>query len=70
VLHLSNFHDDGTPGTVVLVEIEGIHDLHAELASRDYPFMNPGVEPGPGTNTTMELIDPFSNRIRFFERAR
>jgi ribosomal-protein-alanine N-acetyltransferase len=70
VLHLSSHHDDGTPGTVVLVEIERIHDLHAELASRGYAFMNPGIEPGPGTNVSMELIDPFSNRIRFFERAR
>jgi hypothetical protein len=30
----------------------------------------PGVEPSPGTNTSMALIDPFSNRIGFFERAR
>jgi hypothetical protein len=68
-LHLSSYHDDGTPGTVVLVEIEGIRDLHAELHAKGYPFMNPGIKPGPGTNVTMELIDPFSNRIRFFERA-
>ena len=52
VLHLSNYHDDGTPGTVVLVEIEGIHDLHAELGSRGSPFMNPGVEPGPGNHSS------------------
>jgi extradiol dioxygenase family protein len=70
VLHLSSYHDDGTPGTVVLVEVEGLQVLHAELRSRGYAFMNPGMEPGPGSNTTMELIDPFSNRIRFFERAR
>jgi hypothetical protein len=32
--------------------------------------MNPGIEPGPGRHTlSTELIDPFSNLIRFFDSA-
>jgi catechol 2,3-dioxygenase-like lactoylglutathione lyase family enzyme len=69
VLHLSSHHDDGTPGSAVLVETRGVEELHAELAGRDYPFFNPGVEPGPGGGREMQLIDPASNRIRFFEPA-
>ena len=69
VLHLSSHHDDGTPGTAVLVETTGVDEYHSELASRDYPFLNPGIEPGPGGGREMQLIDPFSNRLRFFERA-
>jgi hypothetical protein len=70
VLHLSTYHGDGTPGGVVLVEVKGIKDLHAELHAKDYPFMNPGLEPGPGEHMlSTELIDPFSNLIRFFERG-
>jgi catechol 2,3-dioxygenase-like lactoylglutathione lyase family enzyme len=70
VLHLSTFHGDGTPGGVVLVEMRGIRELHAELHRKGYRFMNPGLEPGPGEHMlSTELIDPFGNLIRFFERG-
>ena len=69
VLHLSSHHDDGTPGSAVLVETAGVEALHAELAGRDYPFLNPGLEPGPGGGREMQLIDQASNRIRLFERG-
>lgn len=69
VLHLSSHHDDGTPGGAVLVEIRGVEALHAELRRKGYPFLNPGIEPGPGGGLEMQLIDPSSNRLRFYERA-
>src|SRR3954471_4097350 len=69
VLHLSSHHDDGTPGTAVLVEIDDVAPLHAELQSAGYPFMNPGIESGPGGGREMTLIDPASNRLRFYERS-
>jgi ribosomal-protein-alanine N-acetyltransferase len=68
VLHLSSHHDDGTPGGAVLVEIQGLDALHAELREQDYPYLNPGIEAGPGEGRQMELIDPSSNRLRFYER--
>jgi ribosomal-protein-alanine N-acetyltransferase len=68
-LQLSSHHDDGTPGSVVLVIVRDVDDLHAELCERRYPFFNPAVEPGPGGGREMQLIDPASNRIRFYERA-
>ena len=68
VLHLSSHADDGTPGTAVLVETQDVGALHAELRSREYPFLNPGIEPHP-RGREMTLIDPASNRLRFFERA-
>jgi hypothetical protein len=43
--------------------------LHAELHERGYPFLNPGIEPGPSGGREMQLIDPASNRIRFYEPA-
>jgi len=48
VLHLSSHHDDGTPGSAVLVETTGVEALDAELCERNYPFLYPGLEPGPG----------------------
>jgi ribosomal-protein-alanine N-acetyltransferase len=70
VLHLSTYHGDGTPGSVVLVEVQGIAELHAELHRTGYRFMYPGLDPGPGERMlSTELIDPFGNLIRFFERG-
>ena len=69
VLHLSTYHGDGTPGGVALVEVRGIKDLLEELHSKGYRFMNPGLDEGPGEHMlSTELIDPFGNLIRFFER--
>lgn len=70
VLHLSSHSDDGTPGGVVLVETDDVHRLHDELGRRGYPFINPAVEPGPGDGEQLQLIDPASNRLRFYERPR
>jgi catechol 2,3-dioxygenase-like lactoylglutathione lyase family enzyme len=68
-LHLSSHHGDGTPGSVVLVEVTGIEELVASLHATGYGFMRPGLDdgPAPGMRST-EVIDPASNRIRFFER--
>jgi catechol 2,3-dioxygenase-like lactoylglutathione lyase family enzyme len=68
-LHLSSHHDDGTPGTAVLVAVRNIDALHADLRQRGYPFFNPGIGSGPGNVREMQLIDPASNRIRFYEPA-
>jgi len=68
-LHLSSHHDDGTPGTAVHVVVRNLDALHAELRNRGYPFLNPGIESGPGNGREMQLIDPASNRVRFYEPA-
>ena len=68
-LHLSSHHDDGTPGTAVLVVVGNLDALHAELHQRGYPFLNPGIGPGPGDGREMQLIDPASNRVRFYQPA-
>lgn len=67
VLHLSTHHDDGTPGTAVLVETEGVAELQRELHGRRYPFLLPGIEPH-GAGQELVLIDPAANRLRFWER--
>ena len=66
-LHLSSHLDDGTPGTAVLIVASGIDELLGELRSHRYPYLNPGIEDGPGSGRTLQLIDPASNRIRFYE---
>jgi len=68
-LHLSSHHDDGTPGTAVLITVRDVDALHAELRTRRYPVLNPAVEPGPAGGRELQLIDPACNRLRFFEPA-
>ena len=70
VLHLSEHHGDGTPGTVVYVAATGVRELHAELAVKDYPFLNPGLEASPGRDdgACLTLLDPFGNTLRLDER--
>ena len=53
-----------------MVEVRGLRDLHAELRSKPYRFMDPGIGDGPGPGMTcVDVIDPASNQLRFFERA-
>ncbi|WP_375688406.1 glyoxalase superfamily protein [Pseudooceanicola sp. LIPI14-2-Ac024] len=67
LLHLSEHHGDATPGGTSFVPMEGIEAFHAELKTRPYANMNPGLEKAPwGLEVT--VIDPFGNRLRFCEQ--
>jgi hypothetical protein len=65
LIHLSEHHGDGTPGSVVWIAVDDIHGLHAELAAKDYRYAKPGApEDGPG-GPGFDLIDPSGNTLRF-----
>ena len=66
VLHLSEHHGDGTPGTAVYVEPHAVRELHAELASKRYPNLNPGLAVHE-IGTSVTLLDPFGNTLRLNE---
>jgi catechol 2,3-dioxygenase-like lactoylglutathione lyase family enzyme len=66
-LHLSEHHGDGTPGSVVFVDMVGLYAFHREISGRDYRYLRPGVEEMPWGTREMQVIDPFGNRIRFSE---
>ena len=65
-LHLSEHAGDATPGGNMVVYMKGIRDFHKELAAKDYRYMKPGLKHEDG-RLTVEVIDPFSNHIRFME---
>ena len=67
VLHLSEHHGDGTPGTIVYIDTSGVRELHAELSAKSYPNLNPGLETDE-IGTCLTLLDPFGNTLRFNER--
>jgi ribosomal-protein-alanine N-acetyltransferase len=71
VLHLSEHYGDGTPGSVVYVEMHGIEAFHAEISAKKYKYLRPGLGEGHGKNgKSLGLIDPFGNLLRFNQRDR
>ncbi len=67
-LHLSEHHGDASPGSTVFVWMQGVDAYRSELIGRHYPYSKPGIqEQGPG-GRTLEVPDPFGNRIRFCEK--
>ena len=67
VLHLTEHHGDGTPGSAVLVRVAGLEAFHAELEAKDYKYAKPRLEPSGSGSLTMQLQDPFGNRLRLDE---
>lgn len=67
VLHLSEHHGDGTPGTVVYVHATGVEDLHAELQAKSYGYLRPGLDRSDGS-IGLSLRDPFGNELRIEDR--
>lgn len=66
VLHLSEHHGDGTPGSAVYIETRGVRALHGELQAKQYPYLNPGIEVDE-IGTCLTLLDPFGNTLRLNE---
>jgi uncharacterized glyoxalase superfamily protein PhnB len=65
ILHLSEHHGDGTPGTALLVPCTGIDALAEELAAKAYGYARPRVERAPWKARTLTITDPFGNRLMF-----
>ncbi len=66
-LFLSEHHGDGTPGTHILIETDGVDGLHAELKAKNYRYMNPGIQVQEWGRRDLVVIDPFNNHINFSE---
>ena len=67
VLHLTEHHGDACPGSTVFVRVRGLEAFHAEITSKGYRYMRPGIELAPWHAKLMQVTDPFGNRLRFSE---
>jgi hypothetical protein len=67
VLHLSEHHGDGCPGTRVNVRVNGVAELQKELGEKNYRYMRPGLDKTPWGTLRTGVIDPFGNHIGFWE---
>jgi uncharacterized glyoxalase superfamily protein PhnB len=67
LLHLSEHHGDGCPGSTLLVWMTGIDEFHREITGKGYKYLRPGIETTFYGARCVQVIDPFGNRIRFNE---
>ncbi|PVZ20466.1 MULTISPECIES: glyoxalase superfamily protein [unclassified Pseudomonas] len=66
VLHLSEHHGDACPGATVLIPVKGLEALRDELQAKQYGYARPEIV-DQGWGRTLEVADPFGNRLRFYE---
>ncbi|MCA1063808.1 glyoxalase superfamily protein [Rossellomorea sp. AcN35-11] len=69
IIHLSEHHGDCSPGGAMRVEVENIKLLHSTLLEKEYKHSNPNMETTPWNTQEVTVIDPFGNRIVFFENS-
>jgi uncharacterized glyoxalase superfamily protein PhnB len=69
-LHLSEHHGDATPGSKVFIRMTGIRAFHRELSQKHYAYAKPGLEEAFWGALTVEVADPFGNRLLFNEDLR
>lgn len=67
VLHLTEHHGDASPGSAIRIHVEDIAALHGELTRANYKFAKPGLENTPWKTREILVIDPFGNRLHFYE---
>ncbi|HEX2841527.1 glyoxalase superfamily protein [Hyphomicrobium sp.] len=67
LLHISEHHGDGSPGTRFRIVIKGLRDFHAELRDKRYKNNRPGLEQPDWGGLEMTVVDPVGNRITFVE---
>ena len=67
VLHLSEHHGDGMPGSAFRIETDDVGALNQELLDKAYRYVKPSVEEKLWNTKEMTITDPFGNRLIFFE---
>lgn len=68
VLHLSEHHGDCCPGAKVFIEYNNLKPYQELLLHKKYKYYRPGLEEAPWNAVTMEVIDPFGNKLLFSEK--
>lgn len=67
VIHLSEHHGDASPGGAIRIKIDDVKDYHSVLLSKEHAYSKLDIEETPWGTIELTVIDPFSNRIVFYE---
>jgi catechol 2,3-dioxygenase-like lactoylglutathione lyase family enzyme len=70
ILHLSEHHEDCSPGSALRIPVDDADALRDELHSKDYRNAKPGAEDMPWGTREMAIADPFGNRLIFFSEKK
>jgi hypothetical protein len=68
VLHLSEHYGDSTPGSKIIINFQGLEDYYETLSSKNYKYLNPGIEITDRDIWCVSITDPFGNKIEFNEK--
>ncbi|WP_342510396.1 glyoxalase superfamily protein [Sporosarcina sp. FSL K6-1522] len=68
-IHLTEHHGDCSPGAAIRVSVSHIQAFTATLHAKDYNFARPCLELTPWGMQELTVMDPFNNRIIFFENC-
>jgi uncharacterized glyoxalase superfamily protein PhnB len=66
-MHLSEHYGDATPGSKVYIVCNEIKDYCRELQAKNYKYYRPCVEKTFYGALSMEVTDPFGNKLSFNE---
>lgn len=66
-IDLSEHHGDGSPGSKIIIAMQGIEDYQRLLLAKRYGYARPGLQKQDLGETTMTIADPFYNQIVFSE---
>lgn len=66
VIHLSEHFGDGTPGTHVRIQAEGVDEYQQQLLAKKYKNARPGVHDQEWGAREMTISDPFGNKLTFW----
>lgn len=69
-LHLTEHYGDCSPGSAIRVAIEEPEVYHNELLGKRYKYLRPEIEITEWNTKEMCLIDPFGNKLIFFEEIK
>ncbi len=67
-LHLTEHYGDCSPGARIFIWCKELRDYYSELILKPYPFNKPCLEETFYESLSMELTDPFGNRLTFNEK--
>ena len=68
IIHLSEHHGDGTPGTNVFIWCNSVEEFHKEIINKKYKYNKPGLKKTFYGSFAVKVIDPFQNQIIFNEK--
>ena len=67
VIILTEHYGDCCPGASLLITVQDIRGLRAELISKNYKYSKPDIAETEWSTYEMGISDPFGNRLTFQE---